>query len=53
MDKGAETDGTCMQPAAAPQWSDRDIKGSGTEYGKGSMQSKSMRRLGLHRKGEF
>ena len=34
-------------------YTDRDIKGSGTEYGKTSMQSKNMRRLGLHRKDQY
>jgi len=34
-------------------WHDRSIKGSGTEYGTTSMQSKSMRRLGMHRKDQF
>ena len=34
-------------------WHDRSIQGSGTEYGKKSMQSKSMRRLGMHRKDQY
>jgi hypothetical protein len=34
-------------------WAERNIRGSGTEYGRDSMQSKSMRGLGLHRKDDF
>ena len=34
-------------------WAERNIRGSGTEYGRNSMQSKSMRGLGLHRKDDF
>jgi len=34
-------------------YAERDLAGSGREYGKTSMQSKSMRRLDLHRKDHY
>jgi len=34
-------------------YAERDLVGSGREYGKTSMQSKSMRRLDLHRKDHY